>query len=720
MIADDSHVKKIIEWRESLATLPDNHFFDMVRMYLGEIKTPFNKQKLIEELGCFLRKEEIRRTIIKLLSDDDILILSAVKLIPDVTQEKLTAFFSETFSFAVLFEHVLNLEERLILYRRTDHKTSRSTLLINPMLEDILAPFLSLDILLPKPVSVIPAKTVSPILSPELIAAFFSYLSSDGCLCKSDGTFKKRAAVVLETIFPFRLTQLQLLVAAFINLSLVKESDQGLEIDRNRFFLFAKLPVIVQYAYLAVSSQGRFSRDGLVRQSQLLLDCASSIPLTGFTRTTLLRFVSLISEKNAQQCGNVLQGVPERFSAIINRARSLKQDEEIAVGPNQILVFDRLIECATVFGLFSLIGETPEGESVYGVGPVYSLSPLDKIVPVLSVDAGFTVTMLPGLSLLQMLSLVTFMDIQQFDTAAVYEITRKSVMRSFDGGENAESVCKLLSLYTSYHIPQNLQVSIEEWGRAYSSGSLYKGYILQVSHDRCPVTENNPVLHPYIKKILAPGIYLLSVFSDEEAKNLIMKSGLDFIGTIKTAEPDPVTPGFPALNSCRTVSLFEDATMKSFASSKSSAFIRASKSECSAFFDDMKKSLLLLELNSSQIDGLLSRIERKIILNKDQLRGETVRIEQIEAGGMDFLGKVHVIEQAISSDNMIELEYGTPVVNGVTADSEIIVGIPLSVEKRADDALISIRIEPEQIEKQLSIGQARFVKRIRGSVLNQK
>ena len=75
----DPKVQRIIDWRESIAVLPDNHFFEIIRMYLGEIKTPFNKQKLIEELGAFIRREENRRTLISLLSETDLRIISAVK-----------------------------------------------------------------------------------------------------------------------------------------------------------------------------------------------------------------------------------------------------------------------------------------------------------------------------------------------------------------------------------------------------------------------------------------------------------------------------------------------------------------------------------------------------------------------------------------------------------------------------------------------------------------
>ena len=59
----DPKVQRIIDWRESIAVLPDSHFFEIIRMYLGEVKTPFNKQKLIEELGGFMFAEKNERLL---------------------------------------------------------------------------------------------------------------------------------------------------------------------------------------------------------------------------------------------------------------------------------------------------------------------------------------------------------------------------------------------------------------------------------------------------------------------------------------------------------------------------------------------------------------------------------------------------------------------------------------------------------------------------------
>ena len=137
----------VLAWRESLITLNDTHFFELLRMYLGEIKTPYNKQKLIEDLSAFLRKDENAQMIVRLLSPNDILILSAIKILNLPTQEKLSQFFSTDFSFAELYERLLNLEERLLIYRKTENKQIRFVL--NPLLEPKIEPLLSVSVLMP-------------------------------------------------------------------------------------------------------------------------------------------------------------------------------------------------------------------------------------------------------------------------------------------------------------------------------------------------------------------------------------------------------------------------------------------------------------------------------------------------------------------------------------------------------------------------------------------
>ena len=122
------NVENIMLWRESLSVMPDSHFFDLLRMYLGEIKTPYNKPNLIEQLSSFLRKEETKQTMISLLSKEDLELLTAIYLIPKITQKKLLKFFS-TKTVSELYEHLMNLEERLLIFRTTDKETGKISLL---------------------------------------------------------------------------------------------------------------------------------------------------------------------------------------------------------------------------------------------------------------------------------------------------------------------------------------------------------------------------------------------------------------------------------------------------------------------------------------------------------------------------------------------------------------------------------------------------------------
>ena len=177
MINSDERVKKIIDWRESFVTLPDSHFFELIRMYLGEIHSPFNKQNLVQDLGAFLGREENKKTIIKLLSRHDLEVLTAVYLIPDATNEKLAAFFDGTLNFAALYERLLNLEERLLIYRHIPKNSVKTVISINPVLEDLLKPYLKVSNLLP-PVELAHRLYNSGFtLSADVIAAFINYIN---------------------------------------------------------------------------------------------------------------------------------------------------------------------------------------------------------------------------------------------------------------------------------------------------------------------------------------------------------------------------------------------------------------------------------------------------------------------------------------------------------------------------------------------------------------
>ncbi len=718
-MVNDPHVQRIIDWRESVATLPDSHFFELIRMYLGEVKTPFNKQKLIEQLGSFLRKEEHRKKIVSLLSESDLLIICAVKYIPNATQEKLAAFFDGTIKFAYLYEKLLNLEERLIVYRHIDIETGKQLVSVNPMLEDVLVPFTPKTVLL-EPAMLSQLEYGIPfVLSPEFIASVFSFIQQNPDLCKQDGSFKKKTLSEIERVFPGKTELLKVLVKGFSNLSLIREGNSGFSVDYDRLKSFAKLKEIVQYAYICVASQGRFSRSTLVRQARLLLDTVFAIPADGYIRSTVLRSAFLLTEKANDTPGLSNIGATSRFAAIVARAKASDINDKELFDPAQAM--DRLIDAAVTMGFINVKGKDDKQNDIFVTGLL--LQNWDKKYDlqnkVLSVDSGFTVSVMPGQTLFNLVDLLVFMDLVQFNTVAQFEINRRSIMRAFDNGLNVEQIQRTLKSFSMYELPQNLLVSIDDWSRSYSSATIYKGYILQVNGENSTIIEKNPAITPYIAEKLAPGIYLLNVLNDEQAYEIIAKSGLDFIGQIKSCNRAVENADFPLLMYNPVIS--EAVSDFTYAETKSCGVVDGVKlsteNDRRQHFEDMRKALNELNLTKDQREGLEDRIQRKIVLSTDQLRGDSVRFELREATGMDFSGKVHVIDSAIMGKNMVELEYDNP--SNISGDSIIIVGTPLSIEKNELDSVVHIIVEPEHEEHTYSIGQAKFVKKMRGSVIHR-
>ena len=360
-------------------------------------------------------------------------------------------------------------------------------------------------------------------------------------------------------------------------------------------------------------------------------------------------------------------------------------------------------------------GKTEDGEFILKVVREKDCSPLQKD-SLLSIDAGFSITLLPGLTLAELLPLTRFIDIVRFDTAAQYEISRKSIMRAFDAGITTEQILTELKKYTSYDIPQNFRVSVDEWYHSYTSAVIYKGYILQVDVDNSMLTEKNPLLSPYISKKLAPGIYLLNISDDAHATELIGKSGLDFIGSIQTVKPSVSVTGFPLLRAGKKYS--DMVNRYSDEDSDATTSLPGSAEAITDYLSDLRNTVDSMKLEGDRREGLEARIKRKIILSREQLRADSVHAETIEARGMDFLGKIHVIERAISSGSMIKLVFEASA--GESSGSQIeFLGKPLEIKKHESDAIVTVRLEPDQSVRLFSIGQAASVRRIRGSIFSE-
>ena len=694
----------ISRWQEAISSLPDNQFFNTMRLYLGEIKTPYNKQRLTEQLASFIRKEENLQSIITLLDSFDIEILTAISLIPRASQETLVQFFNTSYPITELYAALINLTERLLIYTDKDELSSKEFLAINPLIKDFLNPYLDIKIIFPDfKAEVLSIEDVF-IISPNLLSAFISYIKVRGISCKADGTIKKNDQNRLSEIFPGKETFIQLLMNAFVNLSLVTEGTKGYTLDSDRTNAFARLSEPQQYALLCAAAVSRFSRDGLKKEAQLLLDCLSSIPESGFTRDAILRLAFLAGTYTED--GSAL-AKKSRFSRILEAAR-----QEAGAEPEQNAeLLDRMIECAIEFGLLQKVGKTAEGEELYKTSNPTSRGSVGDtggVVPkVLNIDSTFTVTLLPGLTLSQLLPLTDFMMIKRCGVVTEFEINRQSCATGFDTDWTPDSIFDCISNYSNYEIPQNLKINITEWYNSYSSAMLYHGYVLKVRDNNISLAENNPNIKKYIKEKLAEGIYLLSIPAGTSISDFIEESSLDFLGNVKSSDSKADFTSFPLLRDGHTIGCFAKTSAGAGASgeAKKTSIVEADK-----LLKKLKAILASQKIEKQQKESLTHRISSRLILSESQLKNASVRTEILEADGMDFSGKVHLIEASIKEEDMMELQM--PTADGKGGFFSI-VGRPLGISKQPGEAVMRFQVEPTKDIENLLVSRITHLRRLR-------
>ena len=693
-------MNSINHWADAFEAMPEQQFFKLIRLYLGEVQTPYNRQRLISQLASFIKNAENTQSILSYLDKKDITFLTAIYLIPNVSQQTLLDFFSGI-GISDFYATLSNLSERLIIYSTKDKYSDNVCYHINPILFEPLKPYLSIESIFPEHKIENHFVEDSFCLSQNFLAAFISYIRINKIGCKNDGTIKKNDFTKLEEIFLEQICYLQLLVNAFLNLSLLKDDGKSFILNNSRIEEFAKLSQFEQYSLLCVASCCHFSREGLRKYAQLLMNVLNSIPEEGFSAKEVLRLLVLASTQKENKSSF---GAKSRFSQILEQTKIKEQSEnsnqESNVSAN---LFEVMIESAISFGLLTFSGTTENGTKIYKKNKLPELIPItDNIPKVLNIDSSFTVTLMPGLSLDSLLPLLSFISIKKSGIVTEFEITRQSISVGFDEGWNPNSIFSELEKFINYELPQNLKINVLEWYKSYSSARLFSGYVLKVTDSNIAIAENNPKIKKYIKEKLAEGIYLLDISIDSDIKTFIKDSGLDFLGKIQQAEPFQENLSFPKLFENPSVLISLEETLKS--SNKKILNVKESHQKITKLEELVKQK----EISQQQKESLLYKISNRLILSENQLNSTSIRTEILEADGMDFAGKNHLIEVAIKEDDMMELTFPS----GNSSGFFTIVGKPLKIVKQVGESIVEFQCEPSKEIENFLISKITHLKRI--------
>jgi hypothetical protein len=723
------------EWKAALLTLPDNAYFDLLRSVFGNIKTPFNKHHLMENLVSFLSRREIQEIITAYIDEADHRIITAIAALGEPAPGELESFFSGEYSYLDIHGMLLNLEERLIVYRFRDDEVYHLSL--NPILAPVLSPFLrDISALLPSfPVQPDAEAPAPP--DDRILAGLFAFLFDEGEFFKAEGGIRKKVMDDGKRIFPS--LNIERLIGGLHNLGLFSSEGGRLNPDTRRLTFFRNLSPLERREYLA---GGIYSY------------CHDSDPITRYPhqgRTQrLARFVHrFIGTLNAEQ-------VYPR-STLKRLVEILERDEvgnprwgevgmiPLSIGASGTAAFLDALEAA---GLMTPGGGTAEADFRRLV-PIPT-SPSGGISgPVIAMDTAFSCILYPEIPFADALLLTAFCSIRESGTTVRFELTRESVVRGFDLGLDAGVMIEHLERLSGKGVDQNLTWTLRDWGNRYSGVALHQGTVLVLSEDRRYLVKAEPIAS-MIARTLAPGVYLLSRAGYtpqkmDEAVQGLQKAGVDIIArpplqeedvpgeswihprqesgaayAIKrrgsspypplTAPPLFLNPDPGAWQSARTPGTGAVETEKEWVAESR----RPAVTDAPAYQERFRRALRELSFPKPDADELAARIDRRLILNESQLAGGAVRSEKMEARNLDYVGKTMVAKQAIALKSPVEVVWVTP-----EGKSSRLMGVPGALEKRDGETVLALRTLPGGNEIRLPLGKISLLRRIKQSIFGE-
>lgn len=687
---------EIEHWKKRMLTLPDADFFGIMRNYLGELKTPFNKHSLIDELVAFIRRQETQERILEQIEPSDAEILSAIALLGEPEPERIQSFFSADHGYIELYNHLLNLEERLLIYRDTSQKSQR--IRINPLLLPSLGGrAIHPEILFPTR-SASGGEAAPPWLRDQLALAFVSYLAHHEGVLKADGSFKKRPEDDLARLFPSlvvkteRGERLALLTQALARLRVLHANRESFEIDVARLFALGELDPTSRALTLWSAA---LDRADVVEP---MSPGAEEALLGEIERRAQLLF-DLLASLDARRCYPILS--VERILAAL--AGGAKEEGGGLGGSGVAQLLSGLIELEILI---------PSGKSGYrknpaaieGSGPKGSERGRRLVV-----QPNFVVTVTAEADFLEAAQLAIASEITTFDVYPQYEITKRSYLRGLDLSVSGPAFRELLERANGA-LPQNVRFSLESWEGEYAGIGLFGGIVLTADEKRRHLIDHSETLRPLIRRVLAPGVYLFDPNEREEWQRLLEHAGVGPLPQIQFA-------GKPAVHraSGRSLARVAAARPLSLAASAASAgkggqLVDGRRRE--SITRDLLRALEAQRFPDELKAELSARIKKKLILFPGQITNATPRSEKSEAKGLDYIGKVRLIEQAMKSGNdLLEIIERSP-----KGSTRRLLVKPSELRRSGDDLLLFGSELPAEAPAEVRVRKIVMVRKLKSSL----
>lgn len=660
--------------------LPERTFFLLMRLYLGEIKTPFNKQRLVESLGGFLSKAETQRTMLESLDRLDLLILTAVHTLPVTNRGALLIFLS---SETALQTRLTNLEERLILYRDSytdDYDRVINNYSINPFLYKAVEPLLdSHSLFLPQQEKE-PQSEVT-LCDDIVLAGLYTFFLKETDVLKMNGAFKVRAEKQLKAVFQDTATDIgafKTLCISLQNLGLLIGESASLIPQQGRWEEFFKQKPFDRKMYIVAAVYGHARRDSMQKRAQFFLDFLTSLDPRGLYDDIALK----------------------RFFDFLYMRLYVETNGEASIFPD-MMSEDELRMIDTLKALKFLL---PVGDYWQLNTASFNQESLEQ--PLIAAPS-FEITMLPFTALGRIFPVLSCMEPVSILTTGRFTITRTACLRCFERCSTDKALISLLDEASGGTLPQNIKVSISEWYLQCTAVGLYYGFVIAVAEDKRKLFKQNAGLQDIIYKELADGVYLIKQMDLDSVRTMIKSAGLDVTFYATGNAGRYTAAGFASIE--RQASAFDgfDAKVK-----------KRHTTQCKqekGYYEHIRELQAVVDtmpIDQYNKQSLKEKIAKKLIITKEQLYGAPADNDVREVSGLDFLGKIHLAETAIADNSRLEVS-----IDGVSG-RRIIMGIPIAIEKTEHDAVLVIQEDDMQDKEKISIAGIIKMRAFRGSLFS--
>jgi hypothetical protein len=704
------------QWKSAMMTLPDDVFFDLLRSVFGPIKTPFNKQNLLTELAAFLSREDIRRNLAAYIDEADAQILAAVAALGKPTAGELEQFFAGDGEFSAL---LLNLEERLLLYRFREGENSR--LALNPVLAPVLRPIAEDPrwIFPSFPLQEDPEDPEDP-PGPSLgmaesgrrdsriFAALLSFFLGEGGPFEPGGRRRKKVLDAGKRIFPSM--DLEEAFCCLLRLGLIRGSA-GPEGE----ILVPESRALEDFRALEPRSRFIYWAAGLVEAGNETNDPSGESPAPQLLRGRIRRLARL-----AGGMLNLLEkGRSYPVKTLARFLFMLTREENAASLAPPLELPDIHALCGALIKT-GLLRQVPQGFALF------EESSEAQTIPVLAMDAPLFCLLYPGVDFADVLALASFTAIRGTGAVFRFELTRESCLRGFEQGIGAAEMKELLGRLSGNRVESSVFWTLEDWEKRSREVALFEGTVLSLSPERRYLAETE-ALAALIRWELAPGIYLL--FPDAKAAEVLRKAGIEVVSRSPGPERENAFNGkfdraeekgpfqriqgshhfFPPLGKGPDFPAAEKL---------SGAVSEAAGRDAEALKARFRKTLAGRSLSANERNELSARIERRLVLAESQLNADSLRAEKLEARGLDYVGKASIARQAVSSHSLLEVLWSSQ------EGEQRMLAVPLGLEKSEGESILVIEDTrvPEDAPSapkstvRIPLGKISLLRRVRKSI----